>query len=111
MDALIELSWRLYPAAVIIAVGIAVATLGLRREIEGVRRPLRDPSKVLTFVRGFRLAIIGLAFAGVGAAWLWQLDWLLVLSLVIGGEETLESTVVIFALTRGRDLRLRIPSA
>jgi hypothetical protein len=111
MDTLIDLSWRLYPAAVIIAAGIAVMAIGLRREIDGIRRPLRDPTKVLTFVRGFRLAIIGLAVAGIGAAWAWQLDWLLVLSLVIGGEETLESTVVIFALTRGRDLRLRIPSA
>ena len=111
MDTLVELSWRLYLAAVIIAAGIAVAALGLRREVDGIGRPLRDPGKVLTFVRGFRLAIIGLAVAGIGAAWAWQLDWLLVLSLVIGGEETLESTVIIFALTRGRHLRLRIPSA
>lgn len=111
MDALIDLSWRLYPAAVIIAAGVAIAAVGLRREIDGIRRPIRDPTKVLTFVRGFRLAVIGLALAGIGAAWAWHLTWLLVLSLVIGGEETLEGTIIIFALTRGRDLKLRAPSA
>ena len=44
-------------------------------------------------------AIIGLAVAGVAAAWLWQIDWILVLSLVIGGEELLESTLHIQALS------------
>lgn len=111
MDALIDLSWRLYPVALLMAVGIVIAALGLRREIDGIRRPMRDPAKVLTFVRGFRLAIIGLALASVGAAWAWHLTWLLVLALVIGGEETLEGTIIIFALTRGRHLRLRIGSA
>ncbi len=111
MDALIDLSWRLYPAAAVIAAGTALAALGLRREIDGIRRPFRDPAKLVTFMRGFRLAVIGLAVAGIGAAWAWHLTWLLVLSLAIGGEETLEGTIIIFALTRGKDLRLRVPSA
>ncbi len=110
MDALIDLSWRVYPAALLLTLGIAVATWGLRRGIDGIRRPFRDPGKTLTLVRGFRLAIIGLALAGISAAWMWHLGWLLVLSLVIGGEETLEGTLIIFALTRGRYLKLRIPS-
>ena len=95
-----------YAAAMLMAVGVAIAVLGLRREWDGIRRPLRDPAKVLTWYRGFRLSIIGLALLGVGAAWLWELEWLLVLSLAIGGEETLEATIAIFGLTRGRDLRL-----
>jgi hypothetical protein len=49
-------------------------------------------------LRGFRVAIGGLALAGIGAAWCWQIGWLLGLSLIIGGEELLESTVVITAL-------------
>ena len=108
MDALIDLSWRLYPAALLMAAGSVGALWGLVREIDGIRRPIRDPEKVLTFIRGFRLAIVGLALAAIGAAWAWHLTWLLVLALVIGGEETLEGTIIIFALSRGRHLRLRI---
>ena len=95
-----------YAAALLMAVGAAVALIGLRREWDGIRRPLRDPAKVLTWYRGFRLSIIGLALLGIGAAWLWELTWLLVLSLAIGGEETLESSIFVFALTKGKDLRL-----
>ena len=61
---------------------------------------------MLTWYRGFRLSVVGLALAGIGAAWAWQQTWLLVLALAIGGEETLEATIAIFGLTRGRDLRL-----
>jgi len=56
-------------------------------------------------VRTFRRTI------GIGASRLWHLTWLLVLALAIGGEETLEGTLIVFALTRGRDVRLRVPGA
>ena len=65
---------------------------------------LRDPAKALTWVRGFRLLMIGLALAGSRAGWLLDQTWLIVLSLAIGGEEMLESSIMHFALTRGRDL-------
>ncbi len=63
-------------------------------------------------MHGFRLAVIGFAVLAIGAAWAWQIDWLLLLlALVIGGEETPESSIHIFALTRGANLRLRLPFA
>ena len=86
--------------------GPPVAARGLIQEWDGLRRPIRDPAKVLTFLMGFRTSVIGLALIGIGAGWMWDITWLLVLSLAIGGEETLESTVHIFAVTRGKDLRL-----
>ena len=80
-----------------------MALWGLWLEIHGLRRWLRgDHSKIVTWIQGFRLSIIGLALVGIGAAWAWQLTWLLVLSLAIGGEETLESSIVIYALKKGR---------
>jgi hypothetical protein len=109
MDALVELSWRIYPAAVLIAAGCALALLGVARGVGGLRLPIRHPDKAVSVMRGFRLAVIGLAVAGLAAAWAWHLVWLLVLALAIGGEETLESSMHIYALTRGRDLRLRAP--
>ena len=108
MDALVDLSWRLYPAAALMAAGLALLSHGLLRGFGAMRRPRRDASKMASVIRGFRLAVVGLALAALGAAWAWHMTWLLVLALVIGGEETLESTLIIFALTRGRHLRLRI---
>ena len=67
---------------------------------------MRYPAKVLTWVRGFRLSMIGLVLAGSGAGRLFDQRWLVVLSLAIGGEETLESSIMHIALTRGRDLRI-----
>ena len=52
--------------------------------------------------------MIGLALAGSGAGWLLDQTWLIVLSLAIGGQETLESSIMHFALTRGRDLLITV---
>jgi hypothetical protein len=43
---------------------------------------------------------------GIGAAWIWHLPWLLVLSLAIGGGETLETSLILFALRHGSHLVL-----
>src|SRR5688572_19786708 len=108
MEAFVAASWQTYAAWVLIAAGSPLLVAGLGIELDGIRRPLRDPTKVITWVRGFRLSMIGLALAGAGAGWLLDQTWLIVLSLAIGGEETLESSIMHFALTRGRDLRLTL---
>lgn len=108
MDALTDLSWRAYPALALIAVGLTIAVWGIRLEIDGLRRPIGDPAKTLTIMRGFRLTIIGLTLAGVGAAWNWHIAWLFILSLVIGGEETLETSVIVYALRRHNRLYGRL---
>ena len=92
----------------LLALGVPLLLIGFWRECDGLLRPLRDPAKVLTWVRGFRLSMIGLALAGSGAGWLFDQTWLIVLSLAIGGEETLESSIIHFALTRGRDLKITV---
>jgi hypothetical protein len=92
----------------LVLASIPALIAGLWREWDGLRRPLRDPAKVLTWVRGFRLSMIALALAGSGAGWLLDQTWLIVVSLAIGGEETLESSIMHFALTRGRDLRITV---
>lgn len=76
-------------------------------ELRAHNLPPRDPTKALRFVRGLRLSIIGLAIVGLGAAWMWQILWIAVLAAIIGAEETLETSIVTFGLTRGKDLRLR----
>ena len=111
MDALVELSWRLYPTSVLMGLGTLLALRGAVNEWVGLRQALgSDPDKILTFLQGFRLTIIGLALVGLGAAWAWHIPVLLVLALVIGGEELLESSVHIFAVRRGRRLEQNRPA-
>ena len=108
METLIELPWRVYPISALIVLGIGLALWGLLMGLNGLGGALRgDSGKLLTWIQGFRLSIIGLALTGLGVAWAWHLTWLLVLTLAIGGEETLESSIVIFALRRGRRLEMQ----
>ena len=109
MDALIDLSWRLYPATALIVLGVVVAATGVRRCRLAFQRPLAGSMYPLGWMEGFRLTMIGLAVAGIGAAWLWHLPWLLALALAIGGEETLESSIAIAALRRAPRLDARVP--
>lgn len=98
MDALIDLSWRAFPGGAIIALGALVFLRGVVAIACAWRGPVGD--RPLPHMMAFRAAVIGLAIAGVGAAWVWQLVWLLVLALAIGGEEVLESSICIYALRR-----------
>ena len=100
MDALVNLEWRIYPASVTMALGAGLLLLGVRNGITGTSLPSGHPDKMITVIQGFRVSVIGLALAGVGAAWAWHIVWLLVLSLVFGGEELLESTTHISILKR-----------
>ena len=85
MDVLVELSWRIYPASVMVALGAVLLLLGSSKAWRGLGRPMSDATRMETFVQGFRIAVIGAALAGLGASWNWHLTWLLVLSLVFGG--------------------------
>ena len=105
MEPIVELSWRIYPAIAMLVGGSVLALFGAERGFRGIWLPIRDPSKNLTIITGFRLTVIGLAIAGIAGAWAWGILWLLVLSLAIGGEETLESSIHAYALRRGRRLQ------
>ena len=106
MDVLIGSTWSLYPAILLVVLGAVLALRGAMLEVSGLKGALKgDASKNLTWIRGFRLSILGLALAGVGASWLWSLKWLLILSLAIGGEEILESSLVIYGLKRSKKLK------
>ena len=102
MEALTELSWRVYPATALMIICTALLVRGSRLGLGGLQPGANDPIHVITLVRGIRMSIIGLALLGLGGAWAWHLAWLLVLALVFGGEELLETSVVLFVLRRGR---------
>ena len=107
MNELIDGAWRVYPTAALIALGLVMAVRGFGGEIVAFRRAPGDPGTPLAMIRAVRRGIVGLAIAGLAAAWLCQLAWLAVLSGIIAGEELLESSFAVFGLTRGPKLRLR----
>lgn len=106
MEWLVDAPWKDNPAAILMALGTLIAVVGTRRQATGIMMPTGASAKAVTWMRGFRQTIAGLALLGIGAAWLWQAPWLLALSLVIGAGEIFESSLDVWALTRGRDLQL-----
>lgn len=98
---LIHLTWRSLPAGILMVAGVTFALWHVRQAATGPHRKLRDPQRALGIVRCFRFAVIGLCLAGIGASWNWHIGWLFALSLIIGGEELLESSVHIAALRSG----------
>ena len=113
MEVLWDLSWRVYPAASIAVAGLWLLRCGLPRLVTGIRLRGRRPEDLLTGVRGFRRSVLGLALLGLAAAWVWHVPWLLAAALVIGLEETWESSAIFAALRGGPSERPRwsAPSA
>jgi len=105
MEALIHSSWGAYPAALLIAVGVALAAAAVRRWRAAACLD-RDPERALAYALGFRTGILGLCAVAFGFGWLWQIAWLLVLSLIVLGEEMLEIGVMIAALRAATRPRL-----
>lgn len=100
MSGIAELSWRAYPAVALMLLGLWLLLRGVRRCAAAWPRPTRGLVQPAVWMRGFRTTVVGLALAGSGAAWLWQIGWLLAASLIIGLGETLESSLDIDALER-----------
>ena len=85
-------------AGVLMAIGTAVVVAGLHRQAAGLRLPVTDPGLALAMLRALRTTILGLAIVGAAAGWLWHVRPLLLVSLVIAGEEMLEISVVVAAV-------------
>ena len=107
MDSLINLSWRLYLVLPLMVLGTVIAAWGAKRGRTGLLGAWRGNSAMLVpLMIGFRACIIGLALIGVSAAWAWHLPWLLIVSLATAGGETLETSLILFALRHGVHLEI-----
>ena len=112
MDSLINLSWRLYLVLLLMALGTVIAAWGAKRGRTGLLGAWRGNSAMLVpLMIGFRAFIIGLALIGVSAAWVWHIPWLLIVSLATAGGETLETSLILFALRHGVHLKMGISRA
>ena len=99
-----EAPWRLLPSMTLALSGLVLLAKGFWFGFAGSKGVLRERD-ALGWMRGFRLAVIGLCLTGIGIAWAEQVFWLFVASLGILGEELLETTVVIEVLKRAPPAR------
>ncbi|MGD9933865.1 MAG: hypothetical protein AB7T37_09100 [Dehalococcoidia bacterium] len=98
MDSLWDLSWRIYPAGACLTAGIALALRGNVLVTRGLRLPTGTPRKNFTWVAGLRSLLFGASLAVAAAGWLWHIPALVAAGLVIGFEETLETSIAAYAL-------------
>jgi hypothetical protein len=92
---LADVSWRSYPATIMILFGCLVFWRALSGGL------VHRGTAIVERVEGFRLAVLGLVLVGLGAAWMWHMPWLFFLALGIGFVEIRESTTIINAIKRG----------
>jgi len=111
MDFVTELPWRAVHSSITIAGGIALFVYGVERLLQALRISIWDMDRPIVWMGGFRAAIIGLAIVGLGAAWLTQQLWVLLIALAIGGEELLETSVLVYAMRRGRRIEREMARA
>jgi hypothetical protein len=101
MHEIITTPLRIYPACLVMAGGLALTAWAVMLPWRTARE-----RRLLAGVRGFQLAVLGLAVLGIGIAW-WMLQlWLFVLALGVAGEETLETSRIITALQREQRQRV-----
>src|SRR5688500_11128370 len=87
--------WVSVFAIAVIVLGLMLVWRGLRGGRDGSRALLGQRMDMLHRIEGFRLMVFGLVLIGVGAAVIWQAQWLLLLALGIGFVEILESSALI----------------
>jgi hypothetical protein len=110
MEELIFGDLRILPSLLVLATGVFAAIKGGFDMTRGFLHASRQRETPIAFVTGMRVMLAGIAVALIGAAWLWQQVWLLALGLAFGLEELWETSVVIFALRRGKRLEAEAAS-
>lgn len=92
------LNWLAPLAWPLALLGAALMFVGVVQGIAAAVRPARYPDPLEAGMAGFRRAMVGLALAGLGAGWALGQPWIAAIALGIGGEETLESSKILWAL-------------
>ena len=95
--AAIDAYWQQILAIGLVGLGLLFTWRGLFGGPSGGYGLLRPGTEMLGRLLGWRVFLYGLTITGVGAAWLLDAKWLLVLSLGFGFVEMQEATGVIKA--------------
>ena len=102
MEYLLEPPTQYVGSALLAGAALWIGIRGLRRYFAAAALPATNPSKSLDLMHSFRVAIIGISFAALSLAWATEMLWLAIVSLVVLGEETFETTMAIGAMNYGK---------
>lgn len=93
-----EFNWLALGATISILAGTAIVIWAVRLQLRGPARDAVAPAKPLDMVRSLRAVLVGAAMVGLGFGLLTDNRWVIGISLIIGLEELLETSVVVMAL-------------
>jgi hypothetical protein len=82
----------------LIVLGTGIVLWAARLQWRGPDPDAVAPAKPLDMVRSLRAVLVGGALVGLGVGLLWDNRWIIGISLIIGLEELLETSVVVMAL-------------
>ena len=97
MEDIFSIGWLHYLGMGVLVFGVVITWRGLVGGKDGERGLARRGVPTLARLEGWRLFLVGLTLTGLGAAWFWDLRWLLVLSLGVGFAELHETTHILKA--------------
>jgi regulator of protease activity HflC (stomatin/prohibitin superfamily) len=101
MEQLYYLSWREYPALALAILGVVLAAWAVQGERQAMQRyRFGTDRRLITLLRDFRRAVIGLALIGIAAGWYWHVPVFLAIAILLGAGETFEATNDIFNIER-----------
>ncbi|MGH7801401.1 MAG: hypothetical protein ACREOW_12380 [Thermodesulfobacteriota bacterium] len=98
MGGIQEQFWYYYTPALVLALGIVMIVWGLYSGVKRLRQESKDPGRALAIAQTMRIVFIGLSITGMGIIFLFDLKTLVILSLIFGVGEFLETSVIIGAL-------------
>lgn len=101
MDEFFAWPWRVYPAAAMVLAGVMLTVRGLQRQAAARRAPAGTMEKPIRMMLGLRLVLIGIPLIAIAAGWVFQQAWLFWIGVVVAGEETFETTMLLAALREG----------
>lgn len=97
MDLLLAIYHYQGLGLIVMAFGVWLFLRGLFGGRGGERGLIRRGVPMVERLEGWRWVLLGLTLTGVGAAWFWDVFWLLILSLGFGYVELQEATNIIKA--------------
>jgi hypothetical protein len=99
MEALFwESDLRIVPALSIAAFGAWLTASGIWSQARSLREPLETCGRNWSWVRAMRRMLQGLAVLSIGLGWFWQLPVMIAAGVIFGLEETIETSIVTWAL-------------
>ena len=93
-----ESSLRVAPALAVAGFGVWLTATGVWRQSRSLRKPLETPGRNWNWIRAMRRMLQGLAVIAIGLGWLWQLPVMIAAGAIFGLEETIETSIVTWAL-------------